>query len=320
MAKNKLLSSDLYTRNQVIKHLVENVRDKKSLKVLDVGGYNGELNTFLKASDKVVVLDVFDINEKNYVKGDARNIQFQSSSFDIVTCSDTMEHIDPKDRIKVYEELLRVSSDYVIIGAPYGEKTVSQAEESANNFYKQLTKKSHPWLEEHKSYGLPSKVELEDFLEKSKLSFYKIESNNVFNWLLLIMLNFYSEVYDDVTVHAIHRFYNLNHLKLDDLTPPCYRTTYLISKVKTLEVEKLDQIKKENQRNLAIYADWVKEIISQISNKEQEKRNLAKELELNKQKLASLTSKYEEIVNSRSWKLLTKVKKFKRGLPIVHDV
>ncbi len=55
-------------------------------------------------------------NEILLIQGDANNLPFKSDCFDLVLCSETLEHvIDPK---KSFFELCRVSKKYLIIAVP----------------------------------------------------------------------------------------------------------------------------------------------------------------------------------------------------------
>lgn len=52
----------------------------------------------------------------NIKKGDIYKLPFKSNSFDLVVCTEVLEHLDnPK---KAYKELIRVSNKYILISVP----------------------------------------------------------------------------------------------------------------------------------------------------------------------------------------------------------
>ncbi|HQD27246.1 MAG TPA: glycosyltransferase, partial [Methanoculleus thermophilus] len=217
----------------IISKFVAAIRDRKSLNILDVGGKNGRLNDFLPG-DNVFVLDVLPPSpgEDNYVHGSILVPPFRNGSFDVVVSSDVLEHIPPTDRNTAILEMLRLSKNFVVLGAPFYSEDVKDAEERANNFFVASAGISHPWLEEHIRNGLPSKSEFETFLQENGYEFTTVNSNNLHYWLILQYFIFSAYLYgipeDDV--NAVYRYYNENYVELGDFQEPTYRTLYLIGK------------------------------------------------------------------------------------------
>jgi len=229
---NKLeLPFDLYTRNFLITKLVKAIKDKDKLKILDVGGRGGQLKDFLK-EDEYYILDILNSEEKeeNYIVGDIRDAPLRNSSFDIVISSDLYEHIPPRDRLRVISEMLRLSKNFVVLGAPFYSKEVEEAERRVYDFFLKVTGKPHPWLKEHIENGLPSKDELEAFLTKKGYEFCCRETNNISNWFLLQSFIFYAYAYGipSEKVNKVYRYYNENFVELGDFLKPTYRKIYLI--------------------------------------------------------------------------------------------
>ncbi|AKB33547.1 Glycosyl transferase, group 2 family protein [Methanosarcina siciliae HI350] len=227
------LPFDLYTRNYIIKKIIDSVRNdcNNSFKILDAGGRNGNLSSFLN-DDEIHIIDIRPGDENNYVIGDVTKAPYKDRSFDIVVSSDVYEHVSASERLNFISELLRVSKDFVILGAPFDSKDVKDAEVKACNYFKEITGEPHPWLLEHIENGLPSKDELENFLKDNDFGYLTIKTNNISNWFLMQLLIFYTSKYKDFmeNVSKVHRYYNENFLDLGDLLEPSYRTIYLISK------------------------------------------------------------------------------------------
>jgi ubiquinone/menaquinone biosynthesis C-methylase UbiE len=233
------LPFDLYTRNRIISDLICLLRkNKKRLKIIDIGGRSGYLEDFLQENDNLFILDILksEFNEKNYFVGDIISAPFKDRTFDVVVSSDLFEHISPENRENTLSEMLRISKNFVILGAPfYSEKSI-EAEIKINEYFRKLTGNDHPWLSEHIKNGLPSGKKLEDFLKNKGFEYLTTETNNISNWLLMQLFIFYSYKYGIPieNVSKVYRFYNMNFLELGDSLNPAYRTIYLIGKKGTL--------------------------------------------------------------------------------------
>ena len=245
------LPFDLYTRNYIIKKIIDSFRNNcnDSFKILDAGGRNGYLSSFLH-NDEIHIIDIRSGNESNYVIGDVTKAPYKESSFDIVVSSDVYEHVPTSERLKFISELLRVSKNIVILGAPFDSKEVKDAEVKACNYFKEITGEPHPWLLEHIENGLPSKDDLENFLKENDFDYLTFKTNNISNWFLMQLFIFYTSKHKDLmeNVNTVQRYYNENFLDLGDLLEPSYRTIYLISK--NLEPPELN-LKYTNKKDLS---------------------------------------------------------------------
>lgn len=160
------LPFDQYSRQMKVKRAIELLRSKPNspLKILDVGGYKG-VTKKLHSTDDVTVLDVFDVTEKDYVKGDARALEFKDDTFDVVVGFDVLEHVPKEDRTKVLNECVRVAKQAVIFAFPNQGEVNEQAEAQLNELYKDIHNEPHPWLKEHIAYGLPdSQIVKKEFI------------------------------------------------------------------------------------------------------------------------------------------------------------
>jgi hypothetical protein len=91
---------------------------------LDVGARDGWFSCLLaKSFDKVTALDLkkpFVDNPKvECVEGNIIDLKFSDGEYDLVFCSEVLEHIQPKYLKSACFELQRVSRRYIVIGVPF---------------------------------------------------------------------------------------------------------------------------------------------------------------------------------------------------------
>lgn len=179
------LPFDQYSRQKIASDIIQSLRKPdQTFSILDVGGYKGATHLF-HPKDKVKVLDVFDVDEKDYIKGDATAMDFATDAFDFVVSFDVFEHI-PRDRRELFvAECTRVAKRGVIIAAPTGTPQNASAEVHLNNVFRVLHNKDHEWLKEHIDYRLPGLGLTEKLLQKNKLHTLAFPSNYLPAWLLM---------------------------------------------------------------------------------------------------------------------------------------
>ncbi len=97
--------------------------------LLDAGCGDGALSRDVLANsglDKAVGMDlsirrasrgVHDVQDVNFTAGSIYDIPFADDTFPLVLCTDLLEHLD--DPARAFAELVRVSSQYVLISVPY---------------------------------------------------------------------------------------------------------------------------------------------------------------------------------------------------------
>ncbi len=228
------LPIDQYSRQKWAATLIEQLRGKEKLTILDVGGYKGKTHEF-HPNDSVTVCDLYDVEESNYVKGDGRKLPFKSNEFDFVVTFDTYEHVPREGREIFVKELARVAKEGVVLAAPFDNESgsVFQAEMNLNDYYKKLYDNDHPWLKEHIEYRIPERSEIESLLKKLELDFVSLASNELSMWVLMQTLYFSIEIDEDFRgrVDDVNRFYNHSYLNLDITEDHlAYRHIYFISK------------------------------------------------------------------------------------------
>jgi ubiquinone/menaquinone biosynthesis C-methylase UbiE len=201
---------DQYSRQFQVAQMVNALRvPGQTFKILDVGGYKGKTAEFFP-NDKVTVLDVYDVDEPNYVKGNGLALPFDAGSFDIVVNFDVLEHIASSDRPAFIDQCARVASRAFFICAPHKTPENEYAEHELNNLYVSLHGKNHEWLREHIDYTLPDMPSLVKHLAKQKVFISEYTSNDTLTWLLMQSAIFFNSKYPHaaLTVQAINHYYN----------------------------------------------------------------------------------------------------------------
>jgi len=300
------LSFDLYGRYRIIAELIQAIRPKDKLRILDVGGniealHYSVLKKFLP-NDHVIVVDKTKNSYKGYIKTDALNLPFGQGEFDFVVSSDVLEHIHRDNRERFLEEQLRVAKQGVILAAPFFSKETVEAERVVAAFYKSLSNKNHRWLSEHKKFVLPQVSWFEFFLIKHGLHFEKFLHNYIPYWIHMICAHFYTEFNGSEIkrLSQINKFYN-SFVFPYDKEKPAYRHVYLISKEKLREEMGIFKIPKYDKNFLPQIQRMVFELIGH-SNQSLTKEN---------QTLVDDSLTLKQILNSRRWKIISTIFNFK---------
>lgn len=94
--------------------------------VLDIGARDGHFSRLLTEHfDSVTALDLrvpqVDFDHVVAVQGDVTNLSFRDGSFDVVFCTEVLEHIPELE--KACSEIVRVARNSVVIGVPYEQDT-----------------------------------------------------------------------------------------------------------------------------------------------------------------------------------------------------
>lgn len=264
--KNISLPSDQYGRYGIvaekIKFLMKS-RGQKSISILDVGGHKGEIHKFFTTSEaKISIIDLFDSNEPNYVKGSALDMPFSNSEFDYVVSFEVFEHIPKKDRNTFIKECVRVSKNEFILTAPFSgsNNEVLNSEILVNRLWKKMHNKNHLWLYEHIQYGTPSEHDLEHILDSQQLKFRKYGNNDLMLWNLMVSFNYLTTLYRPSGLNPkIQEFYNIHDKAFDSNTNEHYRKIYVIG-------DGSERLKKEAMAttNLSEKNELTNELINKI--------------------------------------------------------
>jgi hypothetical protein len=100
------------------------IMPKGYFSVLDIGARHGNISNLLTSYFKTVTaldLEKPELIKENIitVKGDVTQLEFQDNSFDVVLCTEVLEHIPTYLISKACNEVIRVAKTFVVIGVPY---------------------------------------------------------------------------------------------------------------------------------------------------------------------------------------------------------
>jgi hypothetical protein len=183
--KKQNIPFDQYSRQGQTAEIINSLRKSdESFTILDVGGYKGATSS-LHPRDKVTILDLFDIKEPSYVKGNALSMPFEDQSFDFVVSFDVFEHIQKKDRNSFISEVSRVSKIATIVAAPIKTPETELAEKMLNDMFQCMHGKDHQWLKEHIENGLPAIGQVQESMKQNGLETIVLPSNEIRLWLAM---------------------------------------------------------------------------------------------------------------------------------------
>lgn len=230
---NLQLPFDQYQRYRSLREAVTLLRchEERPLRVLDVGGYPGQILGFLPA-EQVTVIDLQGFDSRHSVVGDGLTLPYAEGEFDVVTSVDVLEHLEPERRPTFLAELWRVASRQVIIAGPFESRAVSQAEEILSEFIKFRSRASHRYLGEHAQYGLPTVGEVEEFFgSQGAADLVRLPNTPLTVWLLTMGAYFYLDANPRLN-HVSRKLTGfLNELSPSlDASDHYYRQLLLVSK------------------------------------------------------------------------------------------
>ncbi|MBC8163795.1 MAG: methyltransferase domain-containing protein [Roseiflexaceae bacterium] len=195
------LPFDQYGRYLMVQEAVATAAEAlgiERLALLDVGGYYQEADgtprlpsqQFLGEHD-LTVLDLPPCDLPGYVQGDGTNMQFADSSFDLVVCCDTLEHIPPALRDTFIKELVRVARYGVVLICPIDDYRTALAEKV---LYAYIHAELHAWhdqLREHREYGLPQRPLVRESFAGAGCELRDYPSGDLHAWLPMMLAKHY---------------------------------------------------------------------------------------------------------------------------------
>ena len=209
---------------------------KKSLRILDVGGYlqGGDQEKFTPISlflpdDDLTVLDVKYNGPGNYVVGSGSELPFIDGAYDVVVSMDTLEHIPQENRKAFIAEMCRTCRLGIILICPVHHPLTVLSEELLNKLIFQLFERVHPALAEHIAYGLPREDDITSWISSSGFSGISYAEGFLPNWLFMMIIKHLTMKRSDNLQPMLDYFYNAT-IGMDDRREPAYRRVFVYSK------------------------------------------------------------------------------------------
>jgi len=316
---------DQYQRYRLVAEILDRLRESgERFMILEVGGFHGLARKFLDQDD-VVIVDLFCNGENLDIISDAENLPFPDRAFPVVISTDFLEHIKPQDRSIAIQEMARVSSELVLLAAPFQYQLARSAEKLVFDFIKDWLGYEHKYLKEHLEREAPDLIETESELIKAGFDTIIFPNCYLERWLLMMLIYYYFEgLPSGMKIRQeISRFYN-QHYFWKDIAEPAYRHLILASRKIVREkpeafkdlIEKRHTEPEPSFEKLKLWAELfrageVKRLLGRISELE----NLLNEKENELNHLKSYISELEDFQsktkNSLAYRIYEKF--FKRG-------
>ncbi|HUQ40259.1 MAG TPA: class I SAM-dependent methyltransferase [Acidimicrobiales bacterium] len=248
------LPFDQYQRYQVTAELLGRLGVGAGATVLEVGGAPGPLEGFLP-DHEVFVVDLNGKREGRYAMADGARLPFADDTFDVVVTLDTLEHVPAADRDAFLREAKRVSTDLIVLSAPFGDPALELAEDAVNAFVRQRFGGDFPTLDEHRDHGLPVLDETVERVANDGWNTAVLPSGYLPRWLLGMIFHHELLATGVPSLGALHAYYNRTVSPLD-CRAPSYRHVILASRSRpAAELEAaVDGLRSDGGEDAAIVA------------------------------------------------------------------
>ena len=227
------LPFDLYQRYRFAGDIVSRLQPGS---ILDAGGNLGDEGGHLAVSSdffssekhrpvKITSTDLRHCDHPDHIPGNALSLPFPDSSFEMVVSLDVLEHIPPQSRRQFLGELDRVSSEWIILGAPFSSPEVEKAESAL------VSELGLHFLDEHSELGLPDESLVTEFFKSGKgRNILRFENGSLLHWFRMLPLTQMVFAMHNYSIFsAFNRYYNEKYYT-GDCVSPGYRTFFLISR------------------------------------------------------------------------------------------
>ena len=213
---------DLYQRYRLTVQVIEQLDEVfgKVAPILEVGGDAGVLQSFLP-KDSLTIVNSQQSAWKEVIPADGCQLPFKDKSFRGAVALDVLEHIPENRRHILLHEIDRVTTDWLVIGGPFEDKLVQEAESIISNYYWQMTGKSHSYLEEHLQQGLPNRQIILDYLHSLGGHTVVLPNGLIWRWMLVMGITMFlqKEPSDSELIRKVNDFLNRNLAPSDNLEP-----------------------------------------------------------------------------------------------------
>tara|TARA_Y100000310_G_scaffold339954_1_gene434243 strand:- start:1586 stop:4060 length:2475 start_codon:yes stop_codon:yes gene_type:complete len=186
------LHFDLFSKYSSLCSMVNKLRKKRKHTILEVGANDPTLTKFLP-NDTITFLNKENFDLDNFVHSTTKYFPFSDATFDFVVSLDTLEHMNPDERLDFLKELIRSSKYYVVLGFPFLTNKAQKFEDYACHFYKDLMGKNHSYLKEHAAFTLPDYKKIVSYLEEKRYNYALSDNMDLNDWLPLTLFSFLAE-------------------------------------------------------------------------------------------------------------------------------
>ena len=236
------LPFDQYGRYRMVREAVDAARaalGRDRLSILDVGGYYQDADgtprlpsqQFL-GDQELTVLDLPACDLPGYVQGDGTALTYADSSFDLVICCDTLEHIPLDLRDQFVHELARVARYGVLLICPINDYRTALAEKVLYAYIQSELHAKHDQLREHREYGLPQLPLVQQSFAQAGCATHDYPSGDLHAWLPMMLAKHYLLRFADSAPelqYGLDELYNRGYA-LAERREPSYRRLLVAAK------------------------------------------------------------------------------------------
>jgi SAM-dependent methyltransferase len=224
------LPFDQYQRYRVTSDLLAHLGTKPPARVLEVGGAPGPLEALLPDFEPVVC-DVAGKHAGRYVIADGADLPFTDQHFDVVIALDTLEHVPSERRSRFLADIRRVSSDLVILSAPFSNPDLELAEAALSEFVRARFGGDFPSLDEHSAHGLPDLGATVETFAGDAWSIAVLPSGYLPRWLMGMIVHHELLATGLPDLGKLHAYYN-DVVSPLDCREPSYRQVLVASRAR----------------------------------------------------------------------------------------
>lgn len=292
---------DQFQRSEFIRKAVGLLSQDQGLVILEVGGAHSPLRQLL-SNHKLIVSDR-DAAPNLDVRASGLTLPFRSGAFDLVLCTDVIEHIEKKDRHVFLKDLLRVSKMGVILGFPQDSPEARNADRILMEFIKLFQGSEYRFLSEHRDFGLPEADEIHEILKSLSKHVFSYENANIYSWLPMMIGNFALNGIPamEEPLSLLNRFFN-SGLEPASHRAPNYRRFLLALKkapAPPLKKKLTEITESDKEKPVFDYAGACFVLAMSFRNGFlQSQKSLAEQVELLREKLEASTRANEQLQNS----------------------
>ncbi len=160
-------------------------------RILDLGSGPERLTSlFLGSRYEIVRADIDTFGQADIVLLDEEGpLPFGDGSFDAVLAIEVLEHIEAHRRESFIREALRVGRVLALLTCPNGHAAVEDAEQRISLVFEHYNGKPHPFIHEHRMYGLPRESEMRATLNTIGLPYLVVDNSRLDRWEATLMLD-----------------------------------------------------------------------------------------------------------------------------------
>ncbi len=221
---------DLFQRYAGVREIVNLLYtpdvDRSRVSILDYGGvmggslgHMGSIADFLPGF-QVTLADTRSCDLPHFVLLEEGSFPVLPGQFSTVICLDVLEHVPPACRKDFLRKLLETSSDWLILGCPFADPALEDAESALDLFIQNQLGYRHSFLAEHQQFGLPVLEEIQGWLEEQGVQCISLPNGYLPRWFFMQSVNFFvSSLQCDQLAEKINRYYNRYFFQFDKQTP-----------------------------------------------------------------------------------------------------